>query len=373
MSERCTVGQDFILPLYLKAQSTYAKSLLCALCVSPVNHGVELGSAGSNRALRYCVFMKIIIPGGSGQVGTILARHFHLRGDQVIVLSRSVHDVPWKVIEWDARSLGAWTNAIDGADVVINLAGRNVNCRYHDANRQAIMNSRVESTRVVGQAIAQAKSPPRAWLQASTATIYAHRFDAPNDEATGIIGGNEPNAPSTWRFSIDVAKAWEQALNESNTPVTRKVLMRSAMTMSPDRDGIFDVLAKLVHRGLGGKAGDGRQFISWVHHRDFIRAVEWLIDREEFSGPINITSPDPLPNAEFMRILRQACGVRIGLPAAKWMLELGAIFMRTETELILKSRRVVPGRLLASGFEFEFPNWTEAAANLCRDWHNLRK
>jgi uncharacterized protein (TIGR01777 family) len=287
--------------------------------------------------------MKIIIPGGSGQVGQVLSRAFHDDGHEVVVLSRSqapgTEKKAPRVIPWDAESLGPWTHELDGADVVINLAGRNVNCRYHTPNRRLIMDSRVKSTRVIGQAITQATRPPRVWLQASTATIYAHRYDAPNDEATSILGGDEPNAPNTWRFSIDVAKAWEQTANEANTPRTRKVLMRSAMTMSPDRGGIFDVLLGLVRKGLGGTAGDGRQYISWIHEHDFIQAIYWLIDHDELAGPVNLAAPEPLPNREFMRVLRQAWGQRIGLPATHWMLELGAFFLRTETELVLKSRR----------------------------------
>ena len=313
--------------------------------------------------------MKIVIPGGSGQIGALLARHFQLHGHEVVVLSRSPAPAPWRVVPWDARTLGPWQAELDDADVVINLAGRSVNCRYHAANRKAMLDSRVESTRVVGDAIARSSRPPRVWLQASTATIYAHRFDAPNDEATGIIGGNEPNAPDTWRFSIEVATAWEKALAEAETPNTRKVALRSAMTMSPDRGGIFDVLLGLVRRRLGGRAGDGQQYVSWIHDRDFIRAVEWLIEREDLCGAVNVCSPNPLPNVEFMATLLAAWGVRLGLPASRWMLELGAWFLRTETELMLKSRRVVPRRLLESGFTFEFPSWPEAARDLCRRWN----
>lgn len=316
--------------------------------------------------------MKIVIPGGSGQVGTVLSRAFQAAGHEVVVLSRVPGAAPWRVVAWDAEKLGSWVKEVDGADVVINLAGRIVNCRYTPENRRLIMESRVNSTRVVGQAIAAADRPPRVWLQASTATIYAHRYDAPNDEATGLLGGNEPSAPDTWRFSINVADAWEHAANEAKTPSTRKVLMRSAMTMSPDRGGIFDVLLGLVRHGLGGTSGDGRQYISWIHDRDFIRAVDWTIAHDELSGPVNFAAPNPLPNAEFMRALRRAWGTRIGLPATKWMLELGAIFMRTETELVLKSRRVVPGRLVEAGFTFEFPTWAKAAGDLCKKWREQR-
>ncbi len=315
--------------------------------------------------------MKIVIPGGSGQVGTILARALQREGHDVVVLSRRAASAPWRVVGWDARTLGPWADEIEGADAVINLAGRNVNCRYTPANRAEIMASRVDSTRVVGKAIARAERPPRVWLQASTATIYAHRLDAPNDEATGIVGGSEAGAPDTWRFSIDVATAWERALDEAQTPRTRRVKLRSAMTMSPDRGGIFDTLLGLVRRGLGGSAAGGRQYISWIHEADFVRAVLWLIEREDVDGAVNLAAPNPLPNAEFMRILREAWGTRVGLPATKWMLEIGARFMRTETELVLKSRRVVPGRLLAEGFTFEFPSWPAAASDLVRRWREL--
>jgi uncharacterized protein len=317
--------------------------------------------------------MKIVLPGGSGQVGTLLARAFVADGHEVVVLSRKPGLCPWRVVSWDAETLGYWEAEIDGADVVINLAGRNVNCRYTTENRRAIKESRIRSTRIVGQAIAQAARPPSVWLQASTATIYAYRYDAPNDETTGILGGSELNAPDTWRFSIDVAKTWEQAANEAIVPRTRKVLLRSAMTMSPDRGGVFDVLLWLIRRRLGGKSGDGRQFVSWIHDQDFIRAIYWLIEHPELEGPINLASPNPIPNAEFMRTLRAAWGSRLSLPATKWMLELGAYFLRTETELVLKSRRVVPGRLLESGFAFRFPSWAEGAGDLCGRWRDVRQ
>lgn len=312
--------------------------------------------------------MKIVIPAGTGQVGTVLARQFVKDGHDVAVLSRQALKLPWRVVRWDAETMGDWVDEIDGADVVINLAGRNVNCRYNSENRRQMMDSRVRSTRVVGEAIAAATHPPKVWLQASTATIYSHRYDAPNDDVTGIVGGAEPDAPDTWRFSIEVARSWEKAANDADTPQTRKVLMRSAMTMSPDKDGIFDVLLGLVRKGLGGTAGNGRQYISWIHELDFIRSIYWLIEHNELSGPINISSPEPLPNSEFMRILRRAADIPIGLPAMEWMLAIGAVLMRTETELILKSRRVVPTRLLRSGFEFEFPNWQDAARDLISRW-----
>jgi uncharacterized protein (TIGR01777 family) len=311
------------------------------------------------------VAMKIVIPGGSGQVGTILARAFHAIGDEVVVLSRRPRARPWRVVAWDGATTGAWQREVDGCHALINLAGRSVNCRYTPRHRQEIMDSRVLSTRAVGQAIAGAASPPRIWLQASTATIYAHRYDAPNDEHSGILGGHEPDAPDTWRFSIDVARAWEREFEQAACGNARKVALRSAMTLSPDRGGVFDTLLGLTRYGLGGQAGDGRQFLSWIHDADFVAAVRWLIDHEDIDGVVNVAAPNPVPNAEFMRELRQAYGIRFGLPSTTWMLELGAFFMRTETELILKSRRVIPARLLEHGFHFKYPLWRDAARDLC--------
>ena len=313
--------------------------------------------------------MKIVIPGGTGQVGGILARALRAGGHDVVVVSRGGVAVPGaRAVSWDGTTAGAWAGELDGADAVINLAGRNVNCRYSEANRREMMSSRVDSTRAVGLAIARAARPPRVWLQMSTATIYAHRFDAPNDEATGRIGGDEADAPASWRHSIDIARAWEGAQADAATPATRKVAMRAAIVMSPDRGGIFDVLLGLVRRGLGGTIAGGRQWMSWIHERDFVRAVALLIARDDISGPINLAAPNPLPQREFMAALRAAWGTRIGLPATAWMTSIGAFFLRTETELVFKSRRVVPGRLLDAGFAFEFPTWPAAAADLVASW-----
>jgi hypothetical protein len=311
--------------------------------------------------------MKIVLPGGTGQVGNVLARAFLAQGHEVVVLSRGSQGVA-RTVPWDARTVGPWAREFDGADAVINLAGRSVNCRYTPENLRQMMDSRVDSTRVVGQAIAQAQRPPRVWLQMSTATIYAHRFDAPNDEATGLIGGNEPDAPAYWRRSIDIAKAWEETQQQAPTPQTRKVALRTSMVMSPDRDGVFDVLLRLTRWRLGGASGSGRQFLSWIHDRDFVRAIQFLMEREDFEGPVNLAAPNPLPQRDFMAELRAAWGVKVGLPATKWMLEIGAFFLRTDTELLLKSRRVLPGRLLEAGFVFDFPEWPQAARDLVTRW-----
>jgi uncharacterized protein (TIGR01777 family) len=310
--------------------------------------------------------MRIVIPGGSGQVGGMLARHFQAQGHAVTVLSRDPRAAPWRVAEWDGQTAGVWTAELEESDVCINLAGRSVNCRYGRANRRSIRESRVRSTSILNEAIASLDRPPRLWINASTATIYRHSLDRAMDEATGELGGNEPGAPDTWKFSIDVAKAWEEAFFSTAAPRTRKVAIRSAMTMSPDRGGVFDVLSGLVRRGLGGAQGPGTQFVSWIHEADFARAIDFLIAREELTGVVNLASPNPLPNRDFMCALREAWGVRFGLPTPEWMLAIGAVFLRTETELVLKSRRVVPGRLLAAGFEFRFPEWSAAARDLVR-------
>jgi len=306
--------------------------------------------------------MKIVVPGGSGQVGAVLVRALCANGHEAVILSRGGAGGA-RVVQWDARTVGPWAREIDGADVVINLAGRNVNCRYTEENLNEMMSSRIDSTRAVGLAIQKATRPPRAWLQMSTATIYAHRFDAPNDEATGRIGGEEPDAPRDWKFSIEIAKAWERAQQEANTPRTRKVALRTAMVMSPDRGGIFDMLLRLTRFGLGGAIAGGRQFVSWIHDRDFARAVEFLI-RSELEGAVNLAAPNPLPQRDFMAALRAAWGTPIGLPATRWMAEIGAFFLRSDTELMLKSRRVVPRRLLESGFGFDFTEWPDAARDL---------
>ena len=317
--------------------------------------------------------LRIVLPGGSGQVGQALARHFHEQGHHVTVLTRSPYSAPWQTVHWDGENEGPWTEALEGADVCINLAVRSVNCRYTPANCAAIYNSRIGTTRLLNRVIAGLASPPRVWLNASTATIYRHALDRPMDEATGELGGNElisknRRAPATWNFSIQVAKDWEAAFFETPTPQTRKVALRSAITFSPTPGNAFEILLNLVRFSLGGSQGNGRQFVSWIHERDFCRAVEFLIGHEELDGPVNVAAPHPLPNAEFMEALRDAWGMPNGLPVPAFALEIGAFFLRTESELALKSRRVVPGRLLDAGFNFEFPDWPEAADDLVRQW-----
>ena len=313
--------------------------------------------------------MKIVIPGGTGHLGGILRRAFQAGGHEVQVLSR---DGGPGVVPWDGRNLGPWVREIDGADVVINLAGRSVDCRYTAANLREMTDSRVFSTRVVGRAIEQASRPPRVWLQMSTATIYSHRFDAENNEATGIIGGNEVDAPAYWRYSIDIAQAWGRTLDEAVTPRTRKLALRTAMVMSTEPGGVFSILLGLTRFGLGGTLGSGRQYVSWLHEDDFVRAIEFLIGRDDIDGVVNLAAPQPLPQREFMAALRSAWGIGFGLPGAKWMLEIAAFVHRTDTELLLKSRRVVPGRLLDAGFKFLHPEWAAAAEDQVGRWRRRR-
>ena len=314
--------------------------------------------------------LRIVIPGGTGQIGRVLARHFHEQGNHVTVLSRRPSSAPWQSIAWDGCALGDWVKEIDGADVVINLAGRTVNCRYNQANRREIMDSRIDATKVIGHAIAQANRPPQLWMNMSTATIYRHVFDRAMDEDTGELGGAEPDAPPAWRFSIEVATRWEQTFFDAPTSATRKIALRTAMVMGPEQGGIFATLLNMVRARLGGKAASGKQFISWIHEQDFVRAMDFLIARTELASCVNIAAPAPLPNSDFMRVLRQAYGTRIGLPASRWMLEIGTFLLRSETELVLKSRRVVPSRLLQAGFTFAFPDWEVAARDLVRRWRD---
>jgi uncharacterized protein (TIGR01777 family) len=306
--------------------------------------------------------VKVVIPGGTGQVGAILDRALTAEGHDVVVLTRSPRAE--RQVRWDGSTLGGWAREIDGSDVVINLAGRSVSCRYTEENLEAMMSSRVESARVVGDAIAGAARPPKIWMQMSTATIYAHRFDAANDEYGGLIGGGEHGVPGYWAYSVKIARNWEAAQEQAATPDTRKIALRSAMVMSPDRGGVFDVLSWLARLGLGGSVAGGRQYVSWIHDQDFVRAVRFLIDRDEFAGAVNLAAPGPLPQRVFMRELRSAWGMPVGLPATTWMAKIGAFAIRSDTELLLKSRRVVPGRLANAGFAFSYPDWQAAAADL---------
>ncbi|PAW83664.1 MAG: TIGR01777 family protein [Pedosphaera sp. Tous-C6FEB] len=305
---------------------------------------------------------RLILAGGTGFLGQALAKHFQSLGWEVVVITRNPQaGRTAREVRWDAETLGDWARELDGAAAVVNLTGRSVDCRYTEANRRLILDSRVNSTRVIGQAIAQCAQPPRVWLNSSSATIYRHTLGPAWDESGTDFA---PTPAVQDEFSLEVIHAWEQALNDAVTPRTRKVALRTTLVLGNGQNSVFPVLSRLARFGLGGRMGSGQQFVSWLHESDFLSAVEFLIAHEELAGPVNLAAPNPLPNAEMMRLFRESVGAPFGLPATEWMLEIGAFFLRTETELILKSRRVVPGKLLASGFAFRFPTMREALADL---------
>jgi uncharacterized protein (TIGR01777 family) len=291
---------------------------------------------------------KMVIAAGNGFLGTHLAHYFRCRGYRVVVISRTPGP---GTVAWDAQTLGAWAQELEGAAVLINLAGRSVDCRYTEANKRDILRSRVDSTRVLGEAVLACEQPPAVWLNASTATIYADTQDeAPaNTEATGRIGEG---------FSVAVAQAWEAAFWASALPATRRVALRTAVVLGPD-GGAFPVLAQLARLGLATPQGGGQQWISWLHVEDFCRAVAFLIS-QPVAGAVNLCAPAPLRNRDFNALLRRKLRPWLALPQPRWLLELGALLLRTETELILKSRKVVPARLLELGFSFHYPTCEQA-------------
>jgi uncharacterized protein (TIGR01777 family) len=305
---------------------------------------------------------RIVLAGGRGFLGQVLARHFQKRGWDVVVLTRTptTGASGAREIAWDGARLGDWKSALEGADVLINLAGVSVNCRYHAANQRRLIESRIHPTRVLGDAIRACVRPPRVWFNASTATIYKHTFGPAWDEAGDI--GAHPDAKDA--FSLEIATAWEREFAGAKVPLTRKIALRSAMVLGLGANSVFPALRRLVRLGLGGAMGGGRQYVSWIHETDFCRAIDWLIEREDISGAINLAAPAPVTNREMMRTLRKLCGAPIGLPAAPWMLEVGAFVLRTETELIIKSRRVISKRLGDGGFTFRYRTISDAMEEL---------
>ncbi len=304
---------------------------------------------------------KILIAGGTGFLGTLLARHLAPRFD-VRLLSRNPapKNSPAPIIPWDGASLGPWTRELEGSHALINLAGRSVNCRYTRKNRRDIMNSRILPTRLLAQALARCGNPPKIWLNSSTATIYRHTFGPAWTEAGEIAATPEAHDA----FSIEVATAWEHEFFAPNLPHIRRAALRTAIVFGTQPATVFPILQKLTKLALGGRMGDGRQWVSWIHQTDFARAVEFILDHESLGGPVNIAAPTPITNTDMMRTLRETAGIKFALPAARWMLQLGAFVMRTETELLLKSRRVIPARLEAVGFAFQFPHFISAIRDL---------
>ena len=308
---------------------------------------------------------KIVLAGGSGFLGNVLGKWLAEQGYEIVVLSRNSAPLPHgRSISWDGVSLGEWAAELEGAAALVNLAGRSVNCRYSAWNRRQIMDSRVLSTRVLGRAVAQCATPPPVWLNSSTATIYKHAFGDAHGEDGEIAAAREAKD----EFSIQVARAWEDEFARADCPATRKLVLRTAIVLDPVPGTVYEVLRRLAAFGLGGAMGGGKQFVSWIHATDFCRSVDWLIERPSAEGVYNIAAPHPVTNADMMRAFRRAVRMPIGLPATRWMLEAGAFLLRTETELIIKSRKVIPERLLREGFSFEFPLLESAVNSLeaCR-------
>jgi uncharacterized protein (TIGR01777 family) len=291
-------------------------------------------------------YKKIILAGGNGYMGQVFASYYKDRVEDVIILSRTpkAADGNIRTLIWDGRKPGDWAAELEGAEMLINLCGKNVNCRYTDKNRAEIFSSRLEPTKLLGDVVAGLANPPALWINIASATIYRHAEDRPQDEETGDIGKG---------FSIDVCKIWEEAFFNTVTPKTRKVALRMSIVLGRD-GGAFPRLLNLVKTGMGGQQGDGQQYVSWIHEQDAARCTEWLLQHPDMNGVLNCTAPNPLKNTDLMKELRNAYGIPFGLPAPAWMLEMGAMLIGTETELILKSRWVVPKRLLDAGFQFQF-------------------
>jgi len=299
---------------------------------------------------------KVVIAGGTGFVGSILAEHYVQKGYEVVVLSRRHHldKDGIRFVQWDGKNYGSWNQELEATEILINMNGKSVDCRYNEGNKQEIYASRIDSTYILGQAIEVLDNPPKLWINSSSATIYRHAEDRQMDEATGELGTG---------FSVDVCKKWEQAFFETKTKGTRKVALRMAIVLGK-HGGALQPLVQLTKLGLGGKQGNGEQFFSWVHEEDLLRAVDFIQENKEMEGPINIAAPAPVKNCLVMKMLRNATRIPVGLPAPKWLLEIGAVLIQTETELILKSRNVIPGKLTKMGFDFQFPTLELAIKDL---------
>ena len=298
---------------------------------------------------------KLIIAAGTGFLGKVLVDHFKNKFEEIVILTRGKSKTidGIKYVNWNAKTFSGWEKELENATVLINLAGKSVDCRYTEKNKKEILLSRIESTKILNKAVLNCKNPPRHWLNSSTATIYRFSLDKEMDETNGEIGND---------FSINVALSWEKAFFKTETPNTLKTALRTSIVLGKN-GGAFIPLKTLAKIGFGGKQGKGNQFLSWIHEEDFARAVDFILEKE-LIGKINIVSPKPVPNVDFMKKLRKAVGFPCGIPINKTLLEIGSFFIRTETELVLKSRNVVPKRLLDNGFEFKFGNIDEAFQDL---------
>ncbi|MCR8559444.1 TIGR01777 family oxidoreductase [Mucilaginibacter sp. BJC16-A38] len=291
-------------------------------------------------------YKKIVLAGGNGYLGKVLADYYKDKAEEVVIISRREQETEHNIrtVTWDGKTRGKWTAELVNADMLVNLCGKNVNCRYTEKNKAEIYASRLQPTELLGEVIHDLFEPPKLWINITSATIYRHAEDRPQDEETGEIGTG---------FSVDVCRRWEAAFNKFETPKTRKVALRMGIVLGRS-DSVFPRLLNLVKLGMGGMQGDGEQYVSWVHEHDVARTTEWLIDHQELKGVFNCTAPVPVKNSVLMRTIRKIYGMPFGLPAPAWLLEMGAVVIRTETELIFKSRWVLPKRLLESGFVFEY-------------------
>lgn len=290
---------------------------------------------------------KVVLAGGTGFIGKYLEKQFTLQKYEVIIISRQPQHITWS----DTMGIKA---AVNNAELVINLAGKSVDCRYNEKNKQEIFDSRTETTRILGKAIESVPNPPELWINSSTATIYRHAEDRPMTEATGDIGDG---------FSVEVAKAWEKSFFDFNLLQTRQVALRIAIVLGKD-GGVMTPFKNLVTFGLGGFQGPGTQMFSWIHIEDVYRIMLFIRDRKDLQGVFNCSAPNPITNKQYMAQMREKMNRKIGLPSPRWMLEIGAVIIRTETELILKSRWVIPERLEKEGYQFKYPKIDEALADI---------
>lgn len=311
---------------------------------------------------------KIVIAGGSGFIGEELIKYFG-KENNIVILTRKLPEsinnrnkysqlnnsdlTRTRFVEWDGKSVDDWCTELNHADVILNLAGKSVNCRYTEKNKREIVNSRVNSTKIIGAAIQQLSNPPKLWINSSSATIYRHATNKPQDEYTGEIKND---------FSVQVCKLWEEAFYQQETPGTRKIALRMAITIGDG--GVMLPYFNLLKFGLGGKQGNGKQMYSWVHIEDTCRIIDWLFEHNELEGTFNCSSPNPITNEVFMKTLRGVTNTSFGLPANEWMLKLGGLVIGTETELVLKSKWVVPTKLLKIGYIFKYPFIAEALQNV---------
>jgi len=308
--------------------------------------------------------MRAVIAGGSGFLGNCLGDHLKEAGFEVVVLTRQepAQHNGMRFVHWDGRTLGKWAAELEGADILVNLCGRSVDCRYTEANKKQIYQSRLAPTRVLGLCMLGLKCPPKVWINAASATIYRHAEDHPMTEQCGELGVG---------FSVDVCQQWERMFFSFRLPGVRKVAIRTGIVLGTEGSAL-QPLVQLTRLGLGGPHGKGTQMFTWLHYTDFCRAVHFIAEHPELEGAVNLCSPRPVPNAVLMKTIRTALGVRLALPLPVWLLRLGAVLIQTETELVLKSRWVLPQALMVNGFTFNYPSITEAINHLCAK-HNERR